>query len=203
MSTEEKTNDMGKNQDPLGLLRRKGARYYGRFSIGGKTKFVALNHTRLEAAKIRFSEENQDARTLRRSRNCPNSTRTKIPPRTASPRHQEAKLGRTGALSRNRTGSPKRRPAGVSGRPLHVSTRHSMPRQQARPPGAPRRSGDSCSHEFEEVPRVRPSLKPMAIGCSYMCERERWRGQPPVRPSRHRSACTNSEAAYSAGAVLE
>jgi hypothetical protein len=81
MSTEEKTNDMGKNQDPLGLLRRKGARYYGRFSIGGKTKFVALIHTRLEAAKIRFPEANQDARTLRRSRNCPNSTRTKIPPK--------------------------------------------------------------------------------------------------------------------------
>ena len=33
---------MGKNEDPR-LLRHKGGRYYGRFSIGGKTKFVPLN----------------------------------------------------------------------------------------------------------------------------------------------------------------
>ena len=56
MSNDTKTKTWERTKTP-GLLRHKGGRYYGRFSIGGKTKFVPLNCTLLEIARQRFAEE--------------------------------------------------------------------------------------------------------------------------------------------------
>jgi len=42
MCNERESQDMGRNQAPS-LLQHKGGRYYGRFSLGGKTKFVPLS----------------------------------------------------------------------------------------------------------------------------------------------------------------
>jgi len=50
-----------------GLLRHKGGRYYGRFSIGGKTKFVPLNCTLMEIARVRFAEEKAKIERVRRA----------------------------------------------------------------------------------------------------------------------------------------
>lgn len=55
MSNPEKQKTWERTKTP-GLLRHKGGRYYGRFSISGKEKFVPLETDVLEVAKVRFSE---------------------------------------------------------------------------------------------------------------------------------------------------
>ena len=71
---------MGKNQDP-GLLRHRGGRYYGRFCLGGKTKFVLLNCTLLEIARTRFAEEKAKVeRTRKAARSNDGGTATMADP---------------------------------------------------------------------------------------------------------------------------
>ena len=66
MSNELKTKTWERTKTP-GLLRHKGGRYYGRFSIGGKTKFVPLNCTLLEIARQRFAEEKAKVERTRKA----------------------------------------------------------------------------------------------------------------------------------------
>ncbi len=54
MSTEEKSKAWQRTTP--GLLGHRGGRYYGRFSSGGKTKFVLLETDLLEIARTRFAE---------------------------------------------------------------------------------------------------------------------------------------------------
>lgn len=62
----EKAKTWERTKTP-GLLRHKGGRYYGRFSVGGKTKFVPLNCTLMEIARVRFSEEKAKVERVRRA----------------------------------------------------------------------------------------------------------------------------------------
>lgn len=62
MSNEEKSKTWQRTKTP-GLLRHRGGRYYGRFSAGGKTKFIPLETELLEVARTRFAEHK--ARTER------------------------------------------------------------------------------------------------------------------------------------------
>lgn len=55
MSNTEKQKTWERTKTP-GLLRHKGGRYYGRFSIAGKEKFVPLETDLMEVAKRRFAE---------------------------------------------------------------------------------------------------------------------------------------------------
>lgn len=55
MSNEVKPKTWQRTKTP-GLLRHRGGRYYGRFSSGGKTKFVPLETDLLEIARTRFAE---------------------------------------------------------------------------------------------------------------------------------------------------
>lgn len=66
MSTDEKSKTWERTKTP-GLLRHKGGRYYGRFSVGGKTKFVPLNCTLMEIARTRFAEEKAKVERVRRA----------------------------------------------------------------------------------------------------------------------------------------
>jgi hypothetical protein len=66
LSTDEKSKTWERTKTP-GLLRHKGGRYYGRFSVGGKTKFVPLNCTLMEIARVRFSEEKAKFERVRRA----------------------------------------------------------------------------------------------------------------------------------------
>ena len=52
-TTEKKTWERTKTP---GLLRHKSGRYYGRFTVGGKTRFEALKTDLLEVARIRFAD---------------------------------------------------------------------------------------------------------------------------------------------------
>lgn len=65
-NADEKSKTWERTKTP-GLLRHKGGRYYGRFSIGGKTKFVPLNCTLMEIARVRFSEEKAKIERVRRA----------------------------------------------------------------------------------------------------------------------------------------
>lgn len=55
MGNETKEKTWQRTKLP-GLLRHKGGRYYGRFTIAGKTKFVPLETNLMEIARVRFAE---------------------------------------------------------------------------------------------------------------------------------------------------
>lgn len=50
-----------------GLLRHKGGRYYGRFTLGGKTEFVPLQTELLEIARTRFADHKAKVERLRKA----------------------------------------------------------------------------------------------------------------------------------------
>ena len=66
MSNEAKTKTWQRTKTP-GLLRHKGGRYYGRFSAGGKTKFVPLETDLLEIARTRFADERAKVERTRKA----------------------------------------------------------------------------------------------------------------------------------------
>ena len=49
-----------------GLLRHKTGRYYGRFTLGGKTTFEALKTDLLEIARTRFAKRKVEVESARR-----------------------------------------------------------------------------------------------------------------------------------------
>lgn len=58
-----------------GLLRHKGGRYYGRFTLAGKTKFVPLETDTLEIARTRFADHKARVeRTRKAAREAGNGT---------------------------------------------------------------------------------------------------------------------------------
>jgi integrase len=66
MKSTAKTKTWERTKTP-GLLKHKGGTFYGRFSVGGKTKFVPLHCTLLEIARIRFAEEKTKVERVRRA----------------------------------------------------------------------------------------------------------------------------------------
>ena len=66
MRNDPKTKTWERTKTP-GLLRHKGGRYYGRFSSGGKTKFVPLKCKLLEIARQRFAEEKAKVERFRKA----------------------------------------------------------------------------------------------------------------------------------------
>jgi integrase len=66
MKTDTKKKTWKRTRTP-GLLRHRGGGYYGRFSVGRKTKFVALKCTKFEIARKRFAEEKAKVERIRKA----------------------------------------------------------------------------------------------------------------------------------------
>lgn len=92
MKKDENNKTWERTKTP-GLLRHKSGRYYGRFNVGGKSKFVPLNCTLMEIARTRFAEEKAKVERVRRAAKANTSGiatmgqlielyRTKITPKT-------------------------------------------------------------------------------------------------------------------------
>lgn len=67
MKTEETPRKTWERTKIRGLLRHKGGRYYGRFTLGGKTEFVPLETNVLEIARTRFAKHKAKVEGLRKA----------------------------------------------------------------------------------------------------------------------------------------
>ncbi|MDX2187134.1 MAG: hypothetical protein SFV32_09390 [Opitutaceae bacterium] len=81
MQTKSESKTWSKVPNTPGQLRHKGGRYFGRFTLGGKTYFKALKTDGLAIAKTRFAEENAKVeRVGKAARSTRAGTATKAAP---------------------------------------------------------------------------------------------------------------------------